>query len=148
MYLSKFQCNAKTDQTKIITQIDLFKRHCTAKASIAVLAFLLSIFSFTSMALSANLNEDQCKFFRGIWTGSASGSYGGAMKMEVNQNCSYKISGQFRTPGRLTFNKKRSSYEYVNQLGSRGIVEVNGQTLRMWNAYTGNNYQILWKRQN
>lgn len=105
------------------------------------------LFAISSVpASAANLTDEQCALFRGIWVGTATGHYRGEMRMEVAENCSYRISGQFDTPGRLSYSNWRNVVEYRNDLGSRGVVEATGQTLRMWNAYTGNNYEIIWRR--
>lgn len=95
---------------------------------------------------AAKLSEEQCAFFHGVWFGQVSGYYKGEMRMKVKANCSYKISGQFATPGRFSYNDSRKKIEYRNDLGSRGIVEVSGGSIKMWNAYTGNNYEIIWQK--
>lgn len=89
-----------------------------------------------------------CSAVSGDWQGQKTGAgYQGPITISIAENCSYRWVGTsgLITPGRLR--SAATGFSYSNNAGSRGLVSVSGDAMTWVNTYTGNNYEVVVRRQ-
>jgi hypothetical protein len=84
----------------------------------------------------------------GTWTGEQVRNAGGRFRMviqiEANGSYTWTREGAFLTAGQLSGSGR--TLGYANQAGSRGTVNVSGNTLVWRNTQTGNDYTVTVRR--
>ena len=120
-----------------------------------ILSFFIVIF-FTQYSFAS---DKDCSFFLdSTWEGEKIGTgYQGSIIITFKDKCSKKSqwdgefiqieydwvgkSGKIVTAGRLQF-KENKKIKYINDAGSKGIVNINDNKLTWENIYTGNSYKV------
>ena len=95
--------------------------------------------------------EKNCSSISGKWVGSKEGTgYEGDVKLNLKKDCSYilYLGDEHICNGDFSNNKDNKSFDYAQDCGSKGTVEVDGDNMTWVNTYTGNSYEVKLKKGN
>ena len=121
------------------------------KKILTIITLYFTILSIGFLLMKEAKAEKNCSSISGKWVGSKEGAgYEGDVKLNLKKDCSYilHLGDERICKGDFSNNKDNKSFDYAQDCGSEGTVEVDGDNMTWVNTYTGDNYEVKLKKGN
>ncbi|QUJ75564.1 hypothetical protein KDD17_11400 [Sulfitobacter albidus] len=105
-------------------------------------------FAITALASPAAAAVN-CGYFDGTWRGTMQGSINGGTAMTISAcSVAWQLPSEDGRVNECTLRERKGQVEYKCSLGSRGVVQANGNSLTFQNVYTAKQHGAYTVRVN